>query len=157
MRRNNFLLTVMTALVAMNTACTSENSLSFEHDFGKEMVWKEPVTWDWNVQKNDHSYRLHLDLQCAVHYPYDKLPIEWTETDPLGNTISHEMDIVIRNEDGTFNGDKALDYLNFDIDLATNHQYAQFGTYHYSLAQKIGPHMEAPFMVEFEITAKENH
>ncbi len=146
----------MLALAIGILSCKDQSSLYFEHDFGKEMIWKDPIEWDWNVQQNAHTYTLHLDLQCAVHYPYDKLPIEWTETDPLGNKVSHEMDIIIRNADGTFNGDKALDYLNFDIDLSTSHQYQQFGTYHYTLAQKIGPHMEAPYMVEFEITAKEN-
>lgn len=146
----------MLALAIGILSCKDQSSLSFEHDFGKEMIWKDPIEWNWNVQQNAHTYTLHLDLQCAVHYPYDKLPIEWTETDPFGNKVSHEMDIIIRNADGTFNGDKALDYLNFDIDLSTSHQYQQFGTYHYTLAQKIGPHMEAPYMVEFEITAKEN-
>ncbi len=143
-------------LMTIIIGCNSGNSLRFEHDFGKEMIWKEPVQWEWNIQKNDLPYTLHLDLQCAVHYPYDKLPIQWTETDPLGNTVTHEMDIQIRNEDGSFNGDKALDYLNFDIDLATNHQYPQFGKYHYTIEQKIGPQIEAPYIVELEITALEN-
>jgi hypothetical protein len=151
--RNSFSIGLMAAIIV---GCNSGHSLSFEHDFGKEMTWKEAVQWDWNIQKNDRPYTIHLDLQCAVHYPYDKLPIQWTETDPMGNSISHELDIVIRNEDGTYNGDKALDYLNFDIDLATHHQYPQFGVYHYSIEQKIGPQIEAPYIVEFEISATEN-
>ena len=155
MRRIKSALLILGLIAIMG--CKSGESLKFEHDFGKEMSWSSDVHWKWNVQKNDKPYRLSMDLQCGIHYPYENLPLSWIEIKPNGDTITHELDVIIRNPDGTFNGDKALDYLNFDIDLATHHQYAQFGTYRYQLAQKIGPHMEAPFMVEFEITAKENH
>ena len=114
------------------------------------------VAMDWKVQKNDFDYTLKMDLQCAVHYPFDILPLEWTETHPNGDKITHELDVVIRNKDGSFNGDKALDYLNFDIILDEHHTFPTHGQYHYSIQPKMEQFEAAPFIVEFEIVAVEN-
>ena len=32
------------------------DGLTYTHDFGKEMIWNEPVNWEWNIQKNDRAY-----------------------------------------------------------------------------------------------------
>ena len=136
--------------------CQTGQQYEFEHDFGAEMLWKDPVSWDWKIQKNDYSYTLKADLQCAVHYPFDILPLEWIETTPSGQKITHELDVVIRNKDGSFNGDKALDYLNFDIVLDDQHQYPEHGVYHYEMKPLLEQFEAAPFIVEIEIVAKEN-
>jgi GldH lipoprotein len=136
--------------------CNDGHNYAFEHDFGTEMLWKDPVVWDWKVQKNDYTYTLKMDLQCAVHYPFDILPLQWTETTPEGETITHELDVVIRNKDGSFNGDKALDYLNFDIVLDDNHAFPIHGNYHYEMKPLLEQFEAAPFMVELEVVAEEN-
>ena len=148
-------IALMAALI-IQWGCQSNKGYEFEHDFGQEMLWKEPVAWDWKVQKNDFDYTLKMDLQCAVHYPFDILPLEWTETQPNGDKITHELDVVIRNKDGSFNGDKALDYLNFDIILDEHHTFPTHGQYHYSIQPKMEQFEAAPFIVEFEIVAVEN-
>jgi len=79
---------------------------------------------------------------------------KWIEIKPNGDTITHELDVIIRNPDGTFNGDKALDYLNFDVVLADKMTFDSFGEYHFILKQKTGLD-SAPFMVNIEIEAQE--
>ncbi len=118
------------------------------------MVWIEPLKWKWDVQKNDRPYQLTMDLQCGVHYPYENLPISWIEIQPDGDSITHELEIIVRNPDGSFNGDKALDYLNFDVVLADKMTFDTFGEYQFVLQQKTGLD-SAPFMVNLEITAEE--
>jgi hypothetical protein len=143
------------ALIIAIMGCKGGQYCSFEHDFGESMLWKDPLQWSWKIQKNDFPYSLKADLQCAVHYPFDKIPLEWTETFPDGHTVIHELDVVVRNPDGSYNGDKALDYLNFDITLDDHHIYPEHGTYQYSIKPKMGVYEAAPFMVEIEIEAKE--
>ncbi len=152
MRRIKSALLVLGLIAIMG--CKSGESLKFEHDFGKEMSWSSDVHWKWNVQKNDKPYRLSMDLQCGIHYPYENLPLSWIEIKPNGDTITHELDVIIRNPDGTFNGDKALDYLNFDVVLADKMTFDSFGEYHFILKQKTGLD-SAPFMVNIEIEAQE--
>jgi hypothetical protein len=135
-------------------SCNGDYSYHFEYDFGKEMVWIEPLKWKWDVQKNDRPYQLTMDLQCGVHYPYENLPISWIEIQPDGDSITHELEIIVRNPDGSFNGDKALDYLNFDVVLADKMTFDTFGEYQFVLQQKTGLD-SAPFMVNLEITAEE--
>jgi gliding motility-associated lipoprotein GldH len=134
--------------------CQSGQSFHFDYDFGKEMTWSEPVKWQWNIQKNDKPYHLTMDIQCGVHYPYENLPLSWIEIQPDGDSITHELEIIVRNPDGTFNGDKALDYLNFDVVLADKMTFDTFGEYQFILQQKTGLDT-APFIVNLEITAKE--
>lgn len=152
MRRTNSTLLVLGLITLMG--CKSGESLEFEHDFGKEMLWSSDVKWIWNVQKNDKPYRLSMDLQCGIHYPYENLPLSWIEIKPNGDSITHDLDVIIRNADGTFNGDKALDYLNFDVVLADKMTFDTFGEYQFILQQKTGLE-SAPFMVHVEIEALE--
>lgn len=135
-------------------SCQTNNAFEQDFDFGKEMLWSQPVSWKWNVQKNDKPYRISMDLQCGVHYPFENLPLEWIEIKPDGHRISHELEIIVRNPDGSFNGDKALDFLNFEVVLSDNHHFETFGEYTFILQQKTGL-KEAPFMVNIEIDAEE--
>ncbi len=153
MTRNNIGWLAFLLVIA---SCKSGQYYSFHHDVGEEMVWKDPLEWNWKIQKNDYSYTLKVDLQCAVHYPFDKIPIEWVETFPDGHKLAHELEVVVRNADGTFNGDKALDYLNFDIVLDPHHVYPEHGNYQYSIQPQMGVYEAAPFMVEIEVEAEEN-
>ena len=142
------------AAICFLFGCSSGSSLHYEFDFGKELLWTKPVVWKWNIQKNDKPYRLTMDLQCGIHYPYENLPLSWIEIKPNGDSITHELDIIIRNPDGTYNGDKALDYLNFDVVLAEQMEFESFGEYQFILQQKTGLD-SAPFMVNVEIEATE--
>jgi gliding motility-associated lipoprotein GldH len=152
MRSNNSLIYFTSILLFFS--CQGGQSFHFDHDFGKEMMWSEPLKWKWDVQKNDKPYQLTMDLQCGIHYPYENLPISWIEIQPDGDSITHELEIIVRNPDGTFNGDKALDYLNFDVVLADKMIFDTFGEYQFVLQQKTGLD-SAPFMVNLEITAEE--
>lgn len=152
MRSNNSLIYFTSILLFFS--CQGGQSFHFDHDFGKEMMWLEPLKWKWDVQKNDKPYQLTMDLQCGIHYPYENLPISWIEIQPDGDSITHELEIIVRNPDGTFNGDKALDYLNFDVVLADKMIFDTFGEYQFVLQQKTGLD-SAPFMVNLEITAEE--
>ncbi len=152
MRSNNSLIYFTSILLFFS--CQGGQSFHFDHDFGKEMMWSEPLEWKWDVQKNDKPYQLTMDLQCGIHYPYENLPISWIEIQPDGDSITHELEIIVRNPDGTFNGDKALDYLNFDVVLADKMTFDTFGEYQFVLQQKTGLD-SAPFIVNLEVTAKE--
>ena len=142
------------SLMMVSWGCHQNAAFEHTHDFGKDMMWSQPLSWKWNVQKNDKPYRIKMDLQGGVHYPFENLPLEWIEIGPDGQRISHELEIIIRNPDGTFNGDKALDYLNFDVVLDDNHLFPSFGEYTYELKQKTGLE-SAPFMINIEIEAQE--
>jgi gliding motility-associated lipoprotein GldH len=152
MKKSKFIFLVFT--ISFLICCNGGSSLHYEFDFGKELLWTKPITWKWNIQKNDKPYRLTMDIQCGIHYPYENLPLSWTEIKPNGDSITHELDIVIRNPDGTYNGDKAMDYLNFDVVLAEQMEFESFGEYQFILQQKTGLD-SAPFMVNVEIEAIE--
>lgn len=151
MRSNNALI-FASALFLFS--CRGGVSFHYDHDFGKEMMWSDPLIWNWNVQKNNKPYQIIMDIQIGVHYPFENLPLTWLEVQPDGDTIAHDLDIVVRNADGTFNGDKALDFLNFDVVLADKIDFESFGKYQFVLQQKTGLDA-APFMVNLEITAQE--
>ncbi len=122
--------------LALLAGCTSSKTLFEEHQsVGEELEWSanEPLSFVIDIKENKHPYELALAVRCASGYPYDKLMLHVTETNPQGESVRRDVEVPIRNANGDFYGEKGFDIIDIEYVIDTKKEFPTFGKYTYTL------------------------
>jgi len=125
-------------------ACSDKKVIFEEHqELSAEYTWiKEDIkTFVIDIQQNAHPMEFSIALRCATGYAYPNLPVRIKETAPDGSVVSRDMDIIVRDEDGAFLGDKGYDIVDIEQVIDAKKSYPSFGKYTYTIEQ-MAPEME---------------
>lgn len=128
--------TIALLALALLAGCTSSKTLFEEHQsVGEELEWSanEPLSFVIDIKENKHPYELALAVRCASGYPYDKLMLHVTETNPQGESVRRDVEVPIRNANGDFYGEKGFDIIDIEYVIDTKKEFPTFGKYTYTL------------------------
>ena len=117
-------------------SCTSQNTFFKEHQsVGEELEWSanEPLSFVIDIKENKHPYELALAVRCASGYPYDKLLLHATETNPQGESVRRDVEVPIRDAKGDFYGEKGFDIIDIEYVIDSKKEFPTFGKYTYTL------------------------
>ena len=145
--RNLLLLATFTVLAG----CNSSKTLFEEHQsIGEDMVWQpsEPITFTIDVSENKHDYELAVAVRYANGFPYNKLPIFITETNPNGESVRKDIELIIQPTPGEYLGEKGFDIIDLEQVIDAQKEFPTFGKYTYTLIPDTDDPAGFPLMME---------
>ena len=126
------------------TSCSDKNIIFEEHqELSAEYTWRKDdiKTFVIDIQQNAHPYEFSIALRCASGYAYPNLPIRIKEVAPDGSTISRDMDIMVRDANGEFLGEKGYDIIDIEQIIDAKKSFPTFGKYTYTI-QHMAPDID---------------
>ncbi len=143
---------ILTAIVIATSliACQPENRVFVEHqDLSPELEWlkKDTRTFSVPVSDNDLVYNLSLSFRYSNGYQYQTVKVRVSETSPSGVESIKEYDLKVREANGDYIGEPALDIWDSEHLVESKKKYAEVGTYTYVIEQ-ITPNDPLNFAME---------
>lgn len=100
-------------------------------------------------------------MAVAVRYsngfPYDKLPVYITETDPNGESVRKDIDLVIQPKPGEYLGEKGLDIIDLEQVIDTHKEFPSFGKYTYTIVPNIEDPSGFPLLMEIGLILRDRN
>jgi len=127
----------MFLLAAIVSLFSCKNNVAYEkyETLGSNYEWRKskPVTFIIPITDNSKPYEFDLAFRCATGFAYDKLIVQIEETAPSGKVTRKDMEVPVRNEDGTFQGEMGFDLVDIVIPIAESKEYPTHGDYRYEI------------------------
>ncbi len=145
-------------VLALLTGCTSQNTLFEEHQsVGEDMVWQpsEPITFTIDVKENKHPFEMAVAVRYANGYPFDKLPIYMTETNPAGESVRKDIDVIIQPTPGEYLGEKGMDIIDLEQTIDADKEFPTFGKYTYTLIPNVDDPSGFPLLMEIGLILRD--
>jgi gliding motility-associated lipoprotein GldH len=146
--------------LALLAGCTSQNTLFEEHQsVGEELEWSanEPLSFAIDIKENKHPYELALAVRCASGYPYDKLMLHVTETNPQGESVRRDLEVPIRDAKGDFYGEKGFDIIDIEYVIDSGKEFPTFGQYTYTLEAAMPEIDPVVYIMELGLVLRDIH
>jgi gliding motility-associated lipoprotein GldH len=121
-------------------SCTPDYTYREIHSFGESLEWRSTDTVEFAIPVNDNKapYLFEMTFRCASGFAYDKMLVRLEETAPNGKVIRRDVEIEVRNADGSFNGEKGFDIIDLTTTISPDQSYPVHGTYTYRVWQTMG-------------------
>ena len=145
--------------MGMMMGCSNKEVIYSEMEKFDNYEWKkgEIKTFEIPINDNRFSKEMILDLRYATGYPYDKIYMKVIEIDPQGQRTIRDVDFRIRDEQGGFIGDKALDIIDLQYILDANKTYPMHGQYTYQIEHAMPSNIQTlHYVMEIGLTLREN-
>lgn len=121
-------------LIITLSACEPEGRIYNEHqELSPQMEWLKNDKKEFKVTIDDNSltYQLRLSFRYATGYPFQQVRVKVTETSPSGAEIINEYDLKVREDNGDYIGEAALDIWDSEHLVESSKTYKETGTYTY--------------------------
>lgn len=127
-------LTLLIGLSLMS--CNSNNRIYSENkELSTQMEWlkKDVRTFDVSIENTEDVYDLSLSFRYTEGFPYDVMKVNVIETSPSGKETTKEYNLKVREENGEYIGEVALDIWDSEHLIEANKKYAEKGKYSYKI------------------------
>lgn len=117
-------------------SCSSNNRIYSENkELSPQMEWlkKDVRTFDVSIENTENVYDLSLSFRYAEGFPYNEMKVNVIETSPSGKETAKEYDLKVREENGEYIGEVALDIWDSEHLIEANKKYAEKGKYSYKI------------------------
>jgi gliding motility-associated lipoprotein GldH len=149
-----------TLLLILLVGCNS-NAVIFEKHIsvGDDMIWEssESITFEVDINSNKHPYQLLVAIRYADGFPFDKIPMYLTETNPEGESVRKDVDIVIQPRPGEYLGEKAFDIIDLEQIVDSKKEFPTFGKYTYTLVPVDNGQGDFPLIMEVGLVLKDTN
>lgn len=134
------LLRILSPILLLVSSCTHNYAYREIHSFGESLEWRGTDTVEFAIPVNDNKapYLFEMTFRCASGFVYDKMLVRLEETAPDGKVIRRDVEIEVRNADGSFNGEKGFDIIDLTTTISPEQSYPVHGTYTYRIWQTMG-------------------
>jgi gliding motility-associated lipoprotein GldH len=124
---------------------------------GEEMTWEaaEPITFEIYVKENKHPYEMAVAIRYAHGFPFNKLPIQMTETNPQGESVRRDLEIMIQPNPGEYLGEKGFDIIDLEQIIDREKEFPTFGKYTYTLVPVDNDEHGFPLIMEIGLVLKD--
>jgi gliding motility-associated lipoprotein GldH len=147
-----------TFLLLLLVGCNSGKVIFEKHtSVGDDMIWQssEPITFVIDINANKHPYQLAVAIRYADGFPFDKIPMYITETNPDGESVRKDVDIVIQPRPGEYLGEKGFDIIDLEQIVDSKKEFPTFGKYTYTLVPVDNVQGDYPLIMEVGLTLKD--
>ena len=127
-------LTSLFSIVLFAMACTPEGRIFSENkELSPELEWLKQDTREFKVTVDDitSTYDLSLMFRYATGFQYKTANVRVTEISPNGEEVVSEYKLSIRDDNGDYLGEPALDIWDSEHLVETKKTYKETGTYTY--------------------------
>ena len=117
-------------------SCEPEGRVFSENqDLSPELQWLQEDTREFKVPIDEisSSYDMTLAFRYSTGYQFDVLKVKVIETSPSGTELIKEYEVKIRDKNGDYLGDPALDIWDSEHLIESDKKYEEKGTYTYSI------------------------
>ncbi len=117
-------------------SCQPEGRIFSENkELSAELQWLKEDVIKFQVPVDDFSssYNMSLNFRYATGYQYDVLKVRVTEISPSGKELVDEYDLKIRDENGDYIGEAALDIWDSEHLIKEKMKFSEGGTYTYKI------------------------
>lgn len=115
-------------------SCEPEGRIFSEHkELSPNIEWLREDSREFKVQIDDVSkdYNLGLSFRYATGYQFKTADVEVTEISPSGNNLVTEYSLKIREDNGDYIGEPAVDIWDSEHTVQSGKKYTEEGTYTY--------------------------
>lgn len=115
-------------------SCDSNNRIYSEHkELSPQMEWKkeDARTFDLSIENTENVYDLSLSFRYMEGFPFKSMKVKVTEISPSGKEHSKEYNLKIRDENGEYIGEPALDIWDSEHLIESDKKYIEKGKYSY--------------------------
>jgi gliding motility-associated lipoprotein GldH len=119
-------------------ACQPENRVYSENqELSPNVEWLKKDTRSFSVPIEDinPSYKMIVSFRYATGYQFETANIKVTETDPDGNDTVMQYELKVRDSNGDYIGDPALDIWDSEHVVEEKKKFNKAGTYTYVIEQ----------------------
>jgi gliding motility-associated lipoprotein GldH len=151
-------LVVNSILLLLLAGCNSAKVMFEEHhSVGEDMTWEtsEPITFEIDIKENKHPYEMAVAIRYAHGFPFNKLPIQMTETNPQGGSVRRDLEIMIQPKPGEYLGEKGFDIIDLEQIIDTEKEFPTFGKYTYTLVPVDNEEHGFPLIMEIGLVLKD--
>ena len=151
-------LVVHCILLLLLIGCNSAKVMFEEHrSVGEEMTWEatEPITFEIYVKENKHPYEMAVAIRYAHGFPFNMLPIQMTETNPQGESVRRDLEIMIQPNPGEYLGEKGFDIIDLEQIIDREKEFPTFGKYTYTLVPVDNDEHGFPLIMEIGLVLKD--
>lgn len=124
-------------LAVLLLGCTPEGRVYEKHkDLSPQVEWKKQDVREFKVPIEDAAtnYNMAIAFRYAYGYQFDILKIAVTEVAPDGTENNKEYELTIRDENGDYIGEGALDIWDSEHPVEQNKKYPSAGEYTYRIS-----------------------
>ena len=151
-------LVAYSILLLLLVGCNSAKVIFEEQrSVGDDMTWKssEPITFEIEVKENKHPYEMAVAIRYTDGFPFNKVPIQMTETSPQGESIRRDLEIMIQPRPGEYLGEKGFDIIDLEQIIDTEKEFPTFGKYTYTLVPVDNDEHGFPLIMEIGLVLKD--
>jgi gliding motility-associated lipoprotein GldH len=131
------------------SSCTSHMKYVERYKFSEDYIWKAEDTIElvMDIRDNKAPYLFELTFRCASGFPYERMLLRVEEISPDNRSARRDVEILVRNPDGSLNGEKGFDIIDLTTTLTDKKEYPLHGAYHYRIYPAMGIE-EVPLVME---------
>ena len=129
-------LSSLLSLALLFLACTPEGRIFSENqELSPELEWLKEDARTFKVTIDDASlaYDITLAFRYASGFQYNDAKVLVTETSPSGAEIQKEYSLHVRDENGEYIGEPAMDIWDSEHLVESKKTYSETGTYSYKI------------------------
>lgn len=119
-------------------SCEPEGRVFSENqDLSPELQWLKTDTREFkvSVEKVNSTYDMSLAFRYTTGYRFKVLKVKVTETSPSGKELVKEYELKIRDKNGDYIGEPALDIWDSEHLIESGKKYEEKGEYTYLVEQ----------------------
>ena len=149
----NKLFTLLT-LSLMLFSCQPEGRVFSENkELSAQLQWlkEDVIQFDVPIDDISSSYDMNLNFRYATGYQFDVVKVRVTETSPSGKEVVEEFDLKIRDKNGDYIGEPALDIWDSEHLIKEKVKFNESGTYTYKIEHTM-PQDQLHFAMELGLT-----
>jgi len=123
-------------IVLTLVSCDPEGRIFSENkELSAGLQWEKKDVIEFSVPVEDigSTYDLSLAFRYAEGYQFDVAKVKVTQIDPSGNELVEEYDLKIRDKNGDYIGDPALDIWDSEHLVEEDVTFNKSGTYTYKI------------------------
>jgi gliding motility-associated lipoprotein GldH len=128
------------AIIASLTSCNTGGRIySKNQELSPQNRWLKKDSQEFKVSVKDINiaYNLKLTFRYVDGYQYQFAKVKVTETSPGGKNSVKEYNLKVREDNGDYIGEAALDIWDSDHLVEANKKFTETGTYTYLIEQNM--------------------
>ncbi len=121
-------------------SCQPEGRVFSENqDLSPNLEWLKKDVLEFNVPIEDvnSAYDMSIAFRYATGYQFEIAKVKITETSPSGDEVVKEYELKVREDNGDYIGEPALDIWDSEHLIESDKKYSEKGTYTYKVEQNM--------------------
>lgn len=121
-------------------SCQPEGRVFSENqDLSPNLEWlkKDVLEFKVSIEDVNSAYDMSIAFRYATGYQFEVAKVKITETSPSGDEVVKEYELKVREDNGDYIGEPALDIWDSEHLVESGKKYPEKGTYTYKIEQNM--------------------